>query len=565
MRWKLTLIVCALLLVAGTWWLLRPSHADLLLLNGNVYTVSEGIPHAEAIALTHGVITGVGSTEEIRRGFSADSVIDLRGKSVFPGFVDAHAHLEGLGIALMTVDLVGAGSVVEVQTRVADEVQRSGGRSWVRGRGWDQNRWPVRAFPDHASLDAVSPTVPIYLVRIDGHAVWVNRKVLELSGITRSTPDPPGGRILRDADGEPTGVFVDNATETVRALLPPPTLDERTRAIRTAVGACLGVGLVGVHDMGVDDELIGVYKGLIARRDFPFRVYAAIDGIGKTWDRYRGAGPETDVGDGRLTIRALKLYADGALGSRGAALIEPYDDDPGNRGLTVMSSEAMRTAILQAVDNGFQVCTHAIGDRANAVTLGAYEDVLKSTGKRGSDVRLRIEHAQVLDPVDIPRFAALGVIPSMQPTHCTSDMLWVTDRLGPVRSRNAYAWRSLLATGAIIPAGSDFPVEAPNPLWGFYAAVTRQDRNGSPDSGWYPEQRMTRTEALKAFTIWPAFASFRETHTGSIERGKWADLVVLSNDIMQIPPPEILRTEVLMTIVGGTIQFRSQGGSLERQ
>jgi predicted amidohydrolase YtcJ len=545
-----------ILMAAGMWWMLRPARVDMLLLNGNVYTVNAQMPRAEAVAIKHGIIVGVGTSDEVRRCFSGDTVIDLHGRSLYPGFVDAHAHLEGLGIALMTVDLVGMRSVHEVQSRIAEEIALTGGRSWIRGRGWDQNLWPAKVFPHHADLDAVSMTVPIFLVRIDGHALWVNRKVLELAGITRFTPDPSGGRIVRDGDGEPTGVFVDNAMDPIRALLPPPSVEERTRAITLAVQACVRVGLVGVHDMGVDEQLIGVYKEMIARRSLPFRVYAAIDGVGRTWDHYRSSGPETNIGDGRLTVRALKLYADGALGSRGAALIEPYSDDPGNRGLTVMSSEAMRTAVQQAVERGFQVCTHAIGDRANAMTLSVYEEVLASTRRHRDDLRLRIEHAQVLDSSDIPRFAALGVIPSMQPSHCTSDMPWAVSRLGPVRIRHAYAWRSLLATGVIIPAGSDFPVEAPNPLWGFYAAITRQDRSGYPDSGWYPEQRMSRLEALKAYTLWPAVASFREKDAGTIERGKWADLVVLSRDIMDGPPSEVLRTDIVLTIVAGQVVFR---------
>jgi predicted amidohydrolase YtcJ len=557
MNWKRLLLPVALAALAiAAWWLLRPVHADVLFINGNIRLSADAGSHAEALAVEQGVIVGTGTTNDIRNNFSADKVIDLEGKYVFPGFVDAHAHLEGLGIALMTVDLAGTNSVQEIQSRVADDVVHFIGRSWVRGRGWDQNRWPSKAFPDRSMLDAVSSTVPIFLVRIDGHAVWVNSRVIDLAGITRSTPDPPGGKILRDARGEPTGVFVDNAMDTIRALLPPPSLEERTRAVTTAIAACARVGLVGVHDMGVDEDLIAIYRSLITGGNFPFRVYAAIDGAGKTWAQHRVAGPETDFGNGRLSVRALKLYADGALGSRGAALIAPYSDDPGNRGLTVTSSDAMCTAVQQAVEAGFQVCTHAIGDRANAMTLDAYEDAMKASGKRGSDLRLRIEHAQVLDPADIPRFARLGVIPSMQPAHCTSDMPWAEERLGPVRCRTAYAWRSLLKTGVIIPAGSDFPVEAPNPLWGFYAAITRQDRNGQPDNGWHPEQCMTREEALRAFTLWPAVASFHEAQTGTLTQGKWADFVVLSEDIMHVSPAEILRTEILMTVVAGEIVFQ---------
>jgi predicted amidohydrolase YtcJ len=558
MNWKRAAVICALVvLVAGTWWKLRSFHVDMLLVNCVVPSFDDTTPRIRGIAIERGRIVSIGPSDELRRHFDADSIVDLHGNFVFPGFVDAHAHLEGLGIALLTVDLVGAGSVAEVQSRVAKEIEESGGRSWVRGRGWDQNLWTPQQFPDHAMLDAVSNTVPIFLGRIDGHAVWVNRRVLELAGVTRTTPDPPGGRILRGADGQPTGVFVDNAMEIVRAVLPPPTNEERSRAIKTAVQTCLRLGLVGVHDMGVDDELISIYRELIAKGEFPFRVYAAVDGVGKTWDHYCAIGPELGAEDGRLTVRALKLYADGALGSRGAALIEPYSDEPGNRGLTVMSSDSMRAVVQNAIAKGFQVCTHAIGDRANAIALKVYGDAIKTSGKPASDLRLRIEHAQVLDAADIPRFAELGVIPSMQPTHCTSDMPWAIQRLGTDRIKNAYAWRSLLSTGSIIPAGSDFPVESPNPLWGFYAAVTRQDRHGHPEGGWFPGQCMTREEALKAFTLWPAYASFREDRTGMLAPGKWADLVVLSKDILHVPSEEILNTEVEMTVVAGAVAYRA--------
>jgi predicted amidohydrolase YtcJ len=312
---------------------------------------------------------------------------------------------------------------------------------------------------------------------------------------------------MRDKSGTPTGVFVDRAINLVDLVLPQPSEEERTDVLLKAVAECVKVGLTQVHDMGVDMEEIGIYRKLIAQKRFPFRVYAAIGGVGKTWSEYLQRGPEMDGNDGRLVVRALKLYADGALGSRGAALIEPYSDDPGNRGLTLTSSEQMKAAVQQALSNGFQVCIHAIGDRANHVTLNVYEDVLVTNPSKAQDARFRIEHAQVLDSNDISRFKKLGVIPSMQPTHCTSDMYWAEDRLGPERVKGAYAWRSLLQQGSIIPAGSDTPVESPNPLWGFYAAITRQDQKGWPEKGWQADQRMTREEALKAFTIWAAYAS----------------------------------------------------------
>jgi predicted amidohydrolase YtcJ len=311
--------------------------------------------------------------------------------------------------------------------------------------------------------------------------------------------------------------------------------------------------------MGVDLELISIYQELIGRGEFPFRVYAAVDGPGPAMDSMLVRGPIIGKASEHLTVRAVKLYADGALGSRGAAMIEPYQDDPGNRGITMQSSDAMRTLVRAAVRSGFQVCTHAIGDRANAMVLDVYENVLQTEGK-GRDLRLRIEHAQVLAPSDIPRFARLGVIPSMQPTHCTSDMYWAVDRLGPVRAQTAYAWRSLMDAGSRIPEGSDFPVEFPSPLLGFASAITRQDAEGSPAGGWYPEQRMTRVEALEGFTAWAAYAAFQEGSRGSIERGKQADLTVLDQDIMAIPSASVRGVKVRMTIVGGVIAYAAPQG-----
>jgi predicted amidohydrolase YtcJ len=549
--------IIALVLVAilaAVWYFHRPLHASMVLLNGIVHTVDDSLTIAQAIAIENGVIVGVGSTEEMRSRFTADTVVDLKGRAIYPGFTDAHAHLEGLGIAMMTLDLAGLNSIAAVREKVARDAERTGGRSWVRGRGWDQNRWEVKKFPACEDLDGAYPDVAVFLIRIDGHAAWVNRRALAIAGVTASTPDPPGGRILRTPDGTPTGVLLDNAIDLVRRVLPAPTREERMHAVRLAVNECLRVGLTGVHDMGVDLELISIYQELIGRGEFPFRVYAAVDGPGPAMDSMLVRGPIIGKAEDHLTVRAVKLYADGALGSRGAAMIEPYQDDPGNRGITMQSSDAMRTLVGSAVRSGFQVCTHAIGDRANAMVLDAYESVLQTEGK-GRDLRLRIEHAQVLVPSDIPRFARLGVIPSMQPTHCTSDMYWAVDRLGPVRAKTAYAWRSLIDAGSIIPEGSDFPVEYPSPLLGFASAVTRQDAQGSPEGGWYPDQRMTRAEALEGFTRWAAYAAFQEGCRGSIEPGRQADLTILDKDIMAIPTALLRGARVSMTVVGGVIAY----------
>jgi predicted amidohydrolase YtcJ len=556
-----------------------PEPADLLYTNGRIYTMGADKSVAEALAIRGGRVLAVGTQEEVKARVRAKATIDLGGKTVFPGFIDAHAHLMSLGVSKLTIDLVGVASESGIAALVEQRVKKSEPGQWVRGRGWDQNLWPSKRFPAHDILDKVSPNNPVYLGRVDGHAAYVNKKVLELAGISKQTPDPPGGKIIRDSYGNPTGVFVDNAMDLVGRLLPPPTVKESEEAIGLAVKECLRYGIVCMDDMGVDSTEIETYKLLIDRNDFPFRVYTVILGPSDTWNQYvakpgskASKAPLIGYGDNRLWVRAVKLFVDGALGSRGAALLEPYSDDPGNRGLTVTDEKTLRQCVDEALANGFQVCTHAIGDRGNDIILNVYEAALKN--HPGMDQRLRVEHAQVLAMNDIPRFKQLGVLPSMQPTHCTSDMYWAEARLGPTRVHGAYAWRSLLNTGVIIPGGSDFPVENPNPLLGIYAAVTRQDRFGRPknaqdvkaffqlsaegirdpaafENGWYASEKMTREEAVRAYTTWAAFAGFQERVLGSLEKGKLADFVILSKDIMQVAAPEILTTIVEKTIVGG--------------
>jgi predicted amidohydrolase YtcJ len=560
-----------------------PEPADVLYLNGHIYTMDGNMQVAEALALRGGRIVAVGMQADVQKRVRAKQTIDLGGRTVLPGFIDAHAHLMSLGLAKLTVDLVAVPSEAAAAGLVAERIQKSVAGQWVRGRGWDQNVWTTKRFPSHEVLDRISPNNPVYLVRIDGHAAWVNKKALEIAGITRVTPDTTGGKIVRDATGNPTGVFVDNAMGLVTRFIPPPSTQESEEAMKLAIGECLQYGIVCVHDMGVDSADIALYKSLIDRNEFPFRVYAAIGGPGETWDAYTkrtksspAKGPLIGYGGDRLWVRALKLYVDGALGSRGAALLEPYTDDPGNRGLTVTDEQSLRKSVKEALNSGFQVCTHAIGDRGNNIILNVYESALKEHA--AGDYRFRVEHAQVLALDDIPRFNQLGVIPSMQPTHCTSDMYWAEARLGPTRVLGAYAWRSLLKTGVIIPGGSDFPVENPNPILGIYAAVTRQDLQGIPknaedvkkyfqlssngihdpavfENGWYPSQKMTREEAIHAYTSWAAYAGFQEKILGSLEKGKLADFIILSKDIMKIVPQEIPTTVVEKTIVGGKVVY----------
>ncbi len=551
-------------------------NVDALYLNGNVYTVDAKNSRVEAFAVKEGKVVATGSTAVLKGRFTAAKVIDLEGKTVVPGFIDSHAHLLSLGFARLTLDLSGVASTAEIAERVRRQVLRSQTGQWIRGRGWDQNLWPTKSFPTHRVLDAVAPEHPVYLERVDGHAIWVNARAMEIAGVTPETKDPRGGRIVRDERGHPTGVFIDDAIQLIARYLPPPSEHELDEALQTAIQECLSYGITTVHDMGVGLSELSHYIRAIDARRFPLRVYAAVDGPGDAWEYYLQRGPLIDYGN-RLTVRAIKIYMDGALGSRGAALIEPYSDDTTNRGLTLTSEEELQKIVEQALDHTFQVCTHAIGDRANNIVLNVYERATRK--KNARDHRLRVEHAQVLFPGDIPRFRQIGVLPSMQPTHCTSDMYWAEARLGPSRVRGAYAWASLLFTGTIIPGGSDFPVENPNPLWGIYAAVTRQDHHGLPrtaedvrkyfqvskegildptafNGGWYVAERMTREQALRSFTRWGAYAAFQENVVGSLEGGKWADFVVLSHDIMNVTPQELLTTRVERTYIGGEEVYR---------
>ncbi len=529
-------------------------RVDLILYNGRIYTLNAESELMQSVAVRDGYVVATGTDETIRGRYSAAEYLDLEGKTVLPGFIDAHAHLVGLGRSLLILDLTSAGSSAEIVGIVAEAVSASKPGEWIEGRGWDQNVWPQRRFPTAAQLDRISPDNPVYLRRVDGHAVWVNSVALRLAGITRQTRDPDGGRIIRAANGDPSGVLIDAAAELVVKHIPPPAPEDMRRAVRQAIDLCLSYGLTGVHDMGVDLETIELYQDLISLDEFPLRVYGAVDGEGDTWEYFLRNGPLIGAGNRRLTVRAIKLYADGALGSRGAALIEPYSDEREYSGLVLSGETDIYRIAEQALGGGFQVCTHAIGDRGTRIVLNAYDRALQNGEVR--DHRFRIEHAQVVAPEDFPRFAQSGVIPSMQPIHCTSDMGWAVDRLGPARSEGAYAWRTILNHGSIIAGGSDFPVEPVNPLLGVFAAVTRQNAAMHPTGGWYPEQRVTREEAVRMFTSWAAYAGFEENLKGSIESGKLADFVVFPEDIFGIAEADLLHLNPDMTILGGEIVYR---------
>jgi predicted amidohydrolase YtcJ len=552
---KILISLIAVLLIIIVYFLMNksPREIDTLLINGNVYTCDSKNSIVDAIAIQGSMIVGVGKSDKLSEVFSARQVIDLNGKTVLPGLIDGHAHILGEGGKLENIDLSSTTSTEKIVMLVAERIKNTQKGDWILGRGWDQNSWQVKQFPNKEILDKVSGGNPVFLRRVDGHAAWANTKALQLAGIDASTKDTVGGKIIRDKSGVPTGVLVDNAIEFVNKIIPQLSDEDIERRLLLAMNECASLGLTEVHDMGVDEQTIQIYKKLIDEGKCPIRIYAAIDYPSETWKQYLQSGPIIGYKDGMLSVRAVKLYMDGALGSRGAAFFEEYTDDQGNRGLTMMSEKEMESVCRDALEKGFQVCTHAIGDRANSITLDVYEKILLKKSDSLKKNRWRIEHVQILSQNDIPRFKQLGVLPSMQPTHATSDMDWAEKRIGPGRIRGAYAWKSILNTGADIISGSDFPVESVNPFYGLYSAVTRQDQNGVPQGGWYPEQKMSRAEALTSFTRSAAYGAFQENSKGVIEAGKWADLTIIDRDIMQCNENEIYSTKVEMTIVGGKI------------
>jgi len=528
--------------------------ADLIVTHARIYTVDDSHPFVSALAVRDGRVAFVGSEREamVLRG-ATTKVIDAAGQTVIPGMIDAHAHLFGLGTFLRDIDLTDTRSYDAIVARVGERVKGRPAGQWVLGRGWDQNKWGDTRFPTHEALSRVTPNNPVALRRIDGHALLVNAAAMKAAGVTAATKDPSGGRIERGANGEPTGVFVDNAMDLIDRVIPPLTHEDMRAATLAAIAESNKYGLVALDDAGEPRDVLDVFEELAKEGKFSLRVYAMIGDDSAAIAHYFARGPQSALYDGHLWIRAIKLYADGALGSRGAALLDPYADDPKNSGLLRTAPEHLRRVATEALRHGFQVATHAIGDRGNRVALDAYEAALKAVPS--TDHRFRIEHVQVLDHADVPRFAQLGVIPSMQAVHQTSDMYWAPTRLGYARTFGAYAWRSLLNTGVIIPNGSDFPVERVNPLFSFHAAVSRQDDDNWPPGGWFPEQKMTREEALKAMTIWAAYAGFQEQVTGSLTPGKYADFVILDRDIMTVPVSDILGTRVTATYIGGRAVF----------
>jgi predicted amidohydrolase YtcJ len=528
------------------------SVVTLALYNGDVRTMDPERPRATALAIAGERIVAVGSDAEIRKLAGSARAVDLGGKTVTPGLIDAHCHLYGLGADLEAVSVRQTETEVAAVELVVSAARTRPAGEWLLGRGWDQNRWPGQAFPTRASLDAAIADRPVALRRVDGHAIWVNTRALEAARITKATPDPAGGRIVRDAAGEPTGVLIDNAVDLIDRVIPAPTEDIIERRILAAARLAIAAGITGVHEMGIDDATAAVYERLARADRLPLRVYAYLAGDPGNLERVRVA-PAPPVG--RFALRGVKYFADGALGSRGARLYRDYDDDPTNRGLWVTAPDQLALAIDAAVSGGWQTAIHAIGDAAIGSVLDAY---LVAQKKHEGDRRLRIEHVQVIEMEDVPRLVESRAIASMQPTHATSDMTWAGQRVGDNRLRLAYAWRTMLDKGVPLAFGSDFPVEDVRPILGIYAAVTRQDAEGKPADGWQPRQRISLDEAIAAFTRGAAYAEHAEHVRGMIAVGRDADVTVFDRALSA--DRSLLDTGVALTIVGGVIASPTEVG-----
>lgn len=533
---------------------------DLLLVNGTVHTMDARQPAAEAVGIRRGRIVFVGSNREAEAfRASALRLADLAGATVVPGLNDAHLHLAGIGFRELSFDLEGTKGIADLQAKLKAQVAQAKPGQWIVGRGWIETHWSPAVFPTARDLDEVAPNHPVALERADGHATVVNSLALKLARIDRSTPNPPGGEILRHADsGEATGMLIDTAASLVERLIPPPTQADVEKALIVAAQREVTLGWTAVQIAGHGYDEAELVRRLVAEGKIKLRIYDAVSAPGPDAERLFADGPVVGESDGRYTRRGVKLYMDGALGSRGAALLAPYADYPQSSGLLMKKEEELRPLLTDALRRGIQVQTHAIGDRGNRMVLDLYEQVFKqvmAADRRVPEPRWRIEHAQIIDPTDIPRFARLGVIASMQPSHAIGDLFFAPQRLGPGRLAGAYAWQSLLRSGAIIAAGSDAPVERGEPMIEFYAAVARRSLDGFANEDWHLEQRMTREQALRALTLDAAYAAFEEQERGSIEVGKRADLTVLSADIMRISEPDILKTRCLMTIVGGEVVY----------
>ncbi|MDQ2658251.1 MAG: amidohydrolase [Bacteroidota bacterium] len=563
---------CAKLLVGVSLLLLtacvsRQEPADLIVVGGRIYTVTDRQPVVEGVAVRNGKIVFAG-TEEEALSFKGSStrIIDLQGMIMTPGFIEGHGHIMGVGYNELELDLTAVKSYDELVLQVQKAVKKARPGEWIVGRGWHQDKWDkhpdkmVKGFQTHHLLSAISPDNPVFLSHASGHAALANAKAMEVAGVNQLSAEnlqsaltEEGGEIIRDELGNPTGIFNENAMDLIARYIPENESSRNAEALKLALDACLRNGLTGFHDAGASQSTIDLFKEFRKNNKLSVRLYVMLGGarLARQWF---ASGPEIDS-DHFLTIRSIKLSCDGALGSRGAWLLEPYTDRPDFSGMATLPMDTVLAISREALKHGFQVCSHAIGDRANREVLNQYERALKENPEV-KDHRFRIEHAQHLNPSDIPRFAALGVIPSMQAIHMSSDRPWAIERLGEKRIREgAYMWQSLLKSGARVMNGTDAPVEPLNPVACFYAAVTRKTLKGVPSGGYEPEQKMTRDQALRSYTRDAAYGAFQEDVLGSIEVGHYADFTVFSKDIMTVKDDEILSAEVQMTIINGQVVY----------
>ncbi len=541
----------------------RVQPADLVFKNGNIYTVNDARPKAEAVAIKGDRILFVGSNGEAEKYVGSNTrVIDLNGKTMLPGMTDAHHHLSGVGFREVTLNLEGVTNLEDFLAKVKERVNQKQPGEWVTGRGWIETFWTPPVFPTRWDLDKVAPNNPVILTRADGHGTVVNSAALKIAGIDKNTPSPFGGEISRDKrSGEPNGMLLDAAQDLVERHLPPTSAAAAEQAIVLGVKRDIELGWTQVQDPGGSFAEVELFKKLHHEGKIKLRIYKALSAPGKEAQRLLRDGPIIGADNYHLTVRTLKLYADGSLGSRSAALLQPYSDMPDTSGFLTIKEEDLQPLLREALRKGIQIQTHAIGDRGNRFILDQYEKAMNAVPKgewKIKEPRWRVEHSQIVNPADIPRFAKLGVIPSMQPSHAIGDLHFAPSRLGIARLAGAYAWQSFIKSGSIVPGGSDAPVERGEPMIEFYAGVARKDLKGFSGDGWHPEEAVSREQALRMFTIWPANAAFEEKLRGSIEPGKLADFTVLSADIMKIPEMEILKTRCVMTVIGGEVVYEAK-------
>lgn len=545
MKTTLTTLLLLFTLLVGC----SDSNEMTIITNVKGYTISgDSVKTFTTIVINNGKVQQIGDESILEAQYNAE-VIDGEGKTMLPGIIDAHAHVMNLGFQELQINLMGINSLEATLDSIKSYAEANPELEWILGRGWNQTIWEENEFPTAADLDKVVSDRPIWLDRVDGHAGWGNTRAMEIAGISKDTPDSQGGRIVRNEQGDATGVFIDASENYVTQHIPNPTDQERELAFTKALEEMARLGITSVHDARITEKDWAMYTKFADSGKLLTRIYAMIGGTGQIFDNLAKNGPINSYADDMLSMRSVKISEDGALGSRGAAMIEPYSDDPGNVGLLFYTQEELDAMVEKGMSQGFQMNIHAIGDRANRVVLNSLERAQEITGR--TDLRNRIEHAQIVALEDIPRFAELDLIASMQPTHATSDKNMAEDRVGSERIKGGYAWRTFLDQGTVIASGSDFPVEQVNPFYGLYSAETRMDFEGRPLGGWYPEQALTRTEALRSFTVDAAYAAHQEEVLGKLESGYWADFILIDRDYFEMDASEIWKIKVLETWVAG--------------